>query len=102
MMGRIHRSNAGAHNEGALICQQAAPGLELIIGGLRDPTFGPVVMIGSGGIFTEVLRDVAFRLAPMAPLKKGSRETQKFNIIGKTQPRSETCTKRTKSTSSRC
>jgi ABC-type multidrug transport system fused ATPase/permease subunit len=38
----------------------------------------------------------------MAPLKKGSRETQKFNIIGKTQPRSETCTKRTKSTSSRC
>jgi succinyl-CoA synthetase beta subunit len=39
-------------------------GPEMIVGGLVDATFGPVVMAGSGGVYTEVRRDAVFRLAP--------------------------------------
>lgn len=50
---------------GVSVQRQVNRGTELIIGGLRDPHFGPVVMFGLGGIYTDVLADVAFRLAPL-------------------------------------
>ncbi|MFN8164497.1 MAG: acetate--CoA ligase family protein, partial [Solirubrobacterales bacterium] len=48
-----------------LVERMARAGQEVIVGLIRDPLFGPVVMVGLGGIFVEVLGDVAFRLAPI-------------------------------------
>jgi acyl-CoA synthetase (NDP forming) len=55
-----------ARVEGWLIEEMAPAGQELVIGGLRDPDFGPLVMVGLGGIFVEVLADVAFRICPIS------------------------------------
>lgn len=63
--------NARQHHPAAVIAgvlvskMDTEEGIEVIIGGLRDPTFGPVIMFGLGGIFVEVLRDVAFRVCPI-------------------------------------
>jgi hypothetical protein len=51
--------------DGFLVEEMAPAGEELVVGGLRDPQFGPLVMVGLGGIFVEVLRDVAFRICPI-------------------------------------
>lgn len=65
MKARLARDLPEAELQGALICRQADQGSEVIVGGLRDEVFGPVVMFGLGGIFAEALRDVAFRVAPV-------------------------------------
>ena len=54
-----------ARIDGYLIEEMAPAGQEMVIGGLRDPYFGPLVMVGLGGIFVEVLRDVSFRICPI-------------------------------------
>jgi acetyltransferase len=48
-----------------LVQQQASAGLELFVGARRDKSFGPIVMVGLGGIWVEALKDVALRLAPV-------------------------------------
>lgn len=53
------------HAEGVLVEEMAPHGLEVIVGGIMDSQFGPVVMFGLGGVFVELFRDVAFALAPM-------------------------------------
>lgn len=53
--------------EGVLVVPLARRGTECVIGATVDPVFGPVVMFGLGGVFVEVLRDVAFRVAPVTP-----------------------------------
>lgn len=58
----------GARIDGYLVEEMAPAGQELVIGGLRDPQFGPLVMVGLGGIFVEVLRDVSFRICPITRL----------------------------------
>lgn len=57
---------ADAEIEGMLVTPMAAKGVEVIVGVSRDPFFGPVLMFGLGGIFVEVLEDVAFRSIPLS------------------------------------
>ena len=50
--------------EGVLIEKMVNKGVEIIIGTQTDPTFGPVILIGLGGVLVEILKDVVFRLCP--------------------------------------
>lgn len=58
-------TSAGLRLDGVLVAEQADPGVELVGGIVRDEVFGPVVMVGSGGVAVEVLDDVAFRVPPI-------------------------------------
>jgi acyl-CoA synthetase (NDP forming) len=60
-LGRAHDLDV----RGLLVEPMADPGVELIVGLHRDPSFGPAVVVGLGGVFTEILDDVAIRLAPI-------------------------------------
>jgi acyl-CoA synthetase (NDP forming) len=57
-------SKLGDHSPSILVTPMIEPGVECIIGAKRDPQFGPVVLFGAGGIFVELINDVAIRLAP--------------------------------------
>ncbi len=52
--------------DGILVQEHLSPGVEVIVGMVRDPTFGPLVMFGLGGVHVEVMGDVAFAVAPLS------------------------------------
>jgi len=65
MMIRVERLMPGTRLEGVYVEEMAPKGKEVIMGMTRDPQFGPMMMFGLGGIFVEVMKDVAFHLAPV-------------------------------------
>jgi acyl-CoA synthetase (NDP forming) len=66
LLARVAQKAPRARIAGVLVAQMAQGGIELILGTKKDPVFGPVVMVGLGGIFAEVLRDVALQIAPVS------------------------------------
>ena len=61
--------NKKADIKGVLVVEMVKGGKEMIIGSKLEPGFGPVVMLGMGGIYVEVLKDVTFKLAPMTNIE---------------------------------
>ncbi|GIL19343.1 acetate--CoA ligase family protein [Candidatus Jettenia sp. AMX1] len=99
IMRNVKKKQPNARIYGILIEEMAVPSAEVIIGGLRDFQFGPVVMFGLGGIFVEIFKDVSFRIAPVeerealdmiydvkgARVLRGFRGTEPLDILALTQ-----------------
>lgn len=66
MMGRIQNAYPSAKVDGVMVQPMVTGGRELIMGGRQDPQFGPIVMIGLGGIFVEIFEEVVVRVAPIS------------------------------------
>lgn len=83
IMASARRSHPKAHIEGIEVQEMVVGGTEIIIGLLDDPQFGPVIMFGLGGIFTEILKDVSFRVLPIerTDAMQMIRETQGYELL---------------------
>jgi acetate---CoA ligase (ADP-forming) len=92
----VTRARPGARVDGVLVQEMGPPDAsELLLGMVRDPQFGPLVMVGFGGIYVEVLHDIATRLAPfdageaaamldelrMAPVLRGARGRPPADLV---------------------
>lgn len=66
ILDSVRRRAPVARIDGIMVEEMVRQGVEVIIGLTRDPQFGPVIMFGLGGVFTEVLHDVSFRTIPIS------------------------------------
>jgi len=64
---RARAANGGDELDGVLVQQQVTDGVEMIVGLVVDPQFGPFVLVGSGGVLAELLDDAVLRPAPVTP-----------------------------------
>ena len=94
LLGTARKARPDAAIQGVLVAPMAKKGVEIIIGTLQDATFGPMIMVGLGGITTELFRDTVYRPAPVsaeqaaamlnqlkaAPLLQGFRGAAKADI----------------------
>ncbi|MDO5308595.1 MAG: acetate--CoA ligase family protein [Planctomycetia bacterium] len=79
----VQKNVPGAKIDSILIEQMADKGVEVILGCNRDAKFGPLVMIGHGGTYAELWKDVAFRLAPMQKIsaQRMVRQIKTFKML---------------------
>ncbi|MDG6988097.1 MAG: acetate--CoA ligase family protein [Nitrososphaerota archaeon] len=66
ILRNVRAAKPRAAVSGVLVQKMAPRGNEFVVGGSRDPQFGPAVMFGLGGVYVELFRDVSFRLAPLS------------------------------------
>ncbi|MCL5056632.1 MAG: acetate--CoA ligase family protein [Actinobacteria bacterium] len=78
MLEEVQEKSPGASIQGVLVQRYLSGGIELILGSKMDAEFGPVLVFGTGGIYTEIMRDVAFRIAPVSP-------AEALEMIGETR-----------------
>ena len=71
IVGNAERFDAKAAIEGVIVQEMAMGTVELVVGLKNDPVFGMVIMVGLGGVFVEVMRDVVFRKAPVTVTQAG-------------------------------
>src|SRR5574341_1959736 len=79
----VQRFFPNAAIQGIAVQEMVVGGKEVILGMTRDPQFGPLLMFGLGGIYVEVLKDVAFRVAPIGPDEAEAmiREIRSFPLL---------------------
>ena len=65
IMAAAKKAGKKARIHGVSVQRMGKPGVEVIMGMTKDPQFGPVLMFGLGGVFVEILKDVAFRIVPL-------------------------------------
>lgn len=94
ILANVKQQNPKAQVWGVIVQEMAPQSTEVIVGAIKDQQFGPAMMFGLGGIFVEILKDVAFRIAPVSreeayemicevkayPLLKGYRNMPKVDI----------------------
>jgi len=83
IVANARQYNGDAEITGVLVTPMSKPGLEIIVGMVRNPMFGPTVMFGLGGIFVEVFKDLAFRRAPLTKqdAEEMIKETKGYEIL---------------------
>jgi acetyltransferase len=83
IVAACQQTNPGAVIRGVYVQKMVTGGEEVILGVKRDPSFGPVIMFGLGGIFVEVFKDVRFRVAPVGRANAGEmiREIRAFRML---------------------
>ena len=69
IMANLKRETPNVQISGILLQKQIPETTHLIVGGLHDEQFGPVVMFGMGGVLVELLKDVSFRIAPVTKVE---------------------------------
>ncbi len=79
IVANVQRHDPGATLDGVLVQEMVTGGTEMVVGLHQDPQFGPLVMVGLGGIFVEVLEDVAFGAVP---LTRGDAEEMLASLRG--------------------
>ena len=81
--GAPARPGKSGRVDGVLVCELVTGGVEMVVGVSQDPLFGPVVMVGLGGVFVEVLGDVTFRVPPFGrdEADRMLRELQGFPLL---------------------
>ncbi len=84
LMRKARRAGGkAARIDGGHVCETVSGGVETVVGVSHDPLFGPVVMVGLGGVLVEVLRDVSFRVPPFGADEAGRmvRELQGYPLL---------------------
>jgi len=83
IMASCRKADPNAVIRGVYVQKMVTGGEEVILGAKRDPSFGPVIMFGLGGIFVEVFKDVRFRVAPVGPRHANQmvREIRAFRML---------------------